>query len=100
MRGGMAVSQWAPYMPDLSNGFVPIIPIEVFYLRDQLGANGYYYLGRMPNIGLIHLLGIDPAQEITIGADTWTAFPGVRKSSVGGTNQESENMGIFYKKVM
>jgi hypothetical protein len=86
-------------LPDLANGWVPIIPIEVYYMRSLSANDGMYYLGNLPNVGHIHLEGIDPAQEITIGADTWIAFPMVRKSDVGGDNQESENAGIVYKKV-
>jgi len=97
-RHGLALSQLGPYLPDLSNGFIPIIPFEVFYTRGLEGADGYYYLGRMANCGHIHLHGIDPAQELTVGADTWIAFPAVRKSNIGGINQESENMGIIYRK--
>ncbi len=98
-RKGMALSQFGAYLPDLSNGFIPIIPHEVFYYAGDDGDDGYYYLGRMHNIGHIHLHGIDPAQELTVGADTWIAFPTVRKSNIGGLNQESENSGIIYKKV-
>jgi len=98
-RMGPSVAQFLAYLPDLANGYVPIAPIDLFYARADGGADGFYYLGRLPNVGHIHLHGIDPAQEITVGADTWIAFPMVRKSNIGGINQESENAGIIYKKV-
>lgn len=98
-RRSVALSQFGPFLPDLSNGFIPIIPMEIFYCDGDDAVDGWYYLGRMHNIGHISLHGIDPAQELTIGADTWIAFPTVRKSDVGGTNQESENSGLIYKKV-
>jgi hypothetical protein len=100
IRGGPLVSQLGHFMPDLSNGFIPIIPTEVFAIFD--GATSQYkayYLGTIPNLGQIHLQGIDAAQEITVGADTWKAFPAVRKSNVGGNNMESRNFGLIYKKV-
>lgn len=98
-RRGPALSQYGPYLPDLSNGFIPIIPMEMFHCRGDAAVDGWYYLGRMFNIGHIHLHGIDVGQELTIGADTWKCFPYVRKSDIGGTNQESENAGIIYRKV-
>lgn len=98
-RGGVALAQFGQFLPDLANGYVPIIPIEIFYYDSVLGEDGIYYLGRMPNVGHIHLEGIDASEEITIGADTWIAFPMVRKSNIDGNNQESENAGIIYKKV-
>lgn len=99
-RKGVAITQFGAFLPDLSNGFIPIIPHEIFYMDAVSGGDGWYYLGRMHNIGHVHLHGIDAAQELTVGADTWIAFPTVRKSNIGGTNQESENSGLIYKKVV
>lgn len=98
-RASFALSLFGGFLPDLANGFVPIMPMEVFYSRNQSAANGVYYLGNMHNVGHIHLEGIDPGQEITVGSDTWIAFPMVRKSNIGSNNQETENAGIIYKKV-
>lgn len=98
-RAGVALSQFGYFLPNLANGFIPIIPMEVFYNRGAGSVDGWYYLGRMAHIGHIHLHGIDPGQTLTVGADSWMAFPMVRKSNVGGTNQESRNAGIIYKKV-
>jgi hypothetical protein len=100
-RGGPAVVQYGWMLPDLANGFIPIIPLQQFYhLGDEdLGNNGWFYLGYMNNIGHVHLQGINVGQEVTVGSDTWICFPAVRKSSVGSNNQESWNMGIIYKKV-
>lgn len=99
-RGGPNVRLYGSFLPDLANGFVPIMPIETFYVADpDQQTKKFYYLGRLENVGHIHLEGIDPAQELTIGADTWKAFPAVRKAIVGGNNQESHNLGIIYKKI-
>ncbi len=99
-RGGNALSQFGRFLPNLANGFIPIIPMEVYYADGVGGTDGWYYLGVMPHVGHIHLHGIDAAQELTVGGETWIAFPVVRKSSVGGNNQESQNAGIIYNKVV
>lgn len=101
IRNGIAVRQFGWMLPDLQNGFVPIIPNHMFYIDGDAGSGSqnWYYLGKMPNVGMVHLEGIDPDQEITVGGDTWMAFPGVRKSKILNNNQESWNMGIIYKKV-
>jgi len=98
-RCGMNLPLFGGFLPDLANGLIPIIPMDVFYYRGASGVDGIYYLGRMHNIGHIHMEGIDPAQEITVGSDVWIVFPMVRKSDIGNNNQESENAGIIYKKV-
>jgi len=99
-RASNALSQFGHLLPDKSNGFIPIIPFEVFYHEGYSGTppNSWYYLGRMANVGHIHLHGIDPAEELTVGSATWVAFPGVRKSKTVNTNQETWNMGIIYRK--
>jgi len=99
-RGGPALAQFGRFLPDLANGFIPIIPMELFYYDGRgTGDHGWYLLGVMPHVGHIHLHGIDAAQALTVGSDTWMAFPMVRKSNIGGDNQESRNAGIIYKKV-
>jgi len=98
-RGGMTLRNLGGFLPNLANGFVPIVPMEVFYYRGLSGVDGVYYLGNMHNVGHIHLQGINPGQEIPVGSDVWLAFPMVRKADVGNNNQESENAGIIYKKV-
>ena len=103
MRQGIAISQFGFLLPDLGSGFIPKIPIEVFYHKDDASGgsgNDWHYLGTMGNVGMIHLHGISAAQELTIGAETWIAMPAVRKSNVGGVNQETRNMGIIYNKVV
>ena len=51
-RSGVALSMYGTFLPDLANGFIPIIPMEVFYCDGDAAINGWYYLGRMHNIGL------------------------------------------------
>jgi len=100
-RGGMAMSQFGWLVPNLASGFIPLIPMEVFYIDQQASSTscGWYHLGRMPNVYHVHMQGIDPAQEIVYGGSTYLVFPGVRKSRIATNNQESWNMGIVYKKV-
>jgi len=100
-RGGIALSQFGWLLPDKAAGFIPIIPFESFYVDGDASSPPitWRHLGRVANVGHIHLHGIDPAEELTVGPDTWTAFPAVRKAMVGGNNQESWNMGIIYRKV-
>jgi hypothetical protein len=100
-RSGPALVQYGWVLPDLAAGFIPIIPLQTYYHDGLEGAgnNGWYYLGQMANVGHIHLHGINPAQELAVGSDIWTAFPAVRKAKVGSNNQESWNMGLIYRKV-
>jgi len=100
-RSGIPVGQYGWLLPDLTNGFVPIIPMDVYYHDGDGGdanSDHWYRLGFMANIGHIHLEGIDPAQVIIIGADDWVAFPTVRKAKIGNNNQESWNQGLMYRK--
>lgn len=99
IRKGVSMEQYAWLTPNLTKGYLPIIPIDLWYQGTYTMTNGLrYYLGRMVNIGMINLTAFDPAQEVTVGSDTWMVFPAVRKSKVSGDNQESKYIGIIYKK--
>lgn len=96
-RNGPAVAQFGWQEPDISKGYIPIIPIELYYVDTSTSPDNYHYLGRLANCGHIQMKGLDPNSTITIGADTWRVFPAVRKSRVGGNNEESWWMGLIYK---
>jgi len=98
IRDGLGTQQFGWLQPDLSKGFIPIIPAEIFYWDlNPTTSEDRYPLGRMHNCGTIQMRGIDPQQALTVGADTWRAFPCVRKSFLQANNYESWNMGIIYK---
>jgi hypothetical protein len=98
-RDGFNVQQMGWLSPDITKGYLPIIPCDLYYY-DFNGSESeeLYYLGRLPYVGHIQMTGIDPQQALTVGADEWVIYPGVRKSMVQANNQESWNMGIIYKK--
>lgn len=99
-RDSFNIQQMGWLSPDVAQGYVPVIPCDLYYYDfNATQSEHLYYLGRMHNIGMCQMTGIDPQQVLTIGADEWVAYPGVRKSKTGvsGT-QETWNMGIIYKK--
>ncbi|MCP4993146.1 MAG: hypothetical protein GY934_05080 [Gammaproteobacteria bacterium] len=97
VRGGPALWQLGWQEPDVGKGYIPIIPVDLYYLDESTSPDNYYFMGRLAHMGHIQLRGIDPNTTITIGADTWRAFPAVRKSKVGGGVEESWDMGLIYK---
>jgi len=96
-RNGPALLQYGWQEPDISKGYIPIIPIDTYYVDTSVSPDKYYYMGRMFNCGHIQLKGLSPKDTITIGADTWRVFPVVRKSKAGGDIEESWWMGVIYK---
>lgn len=100
MRNSMAINQLGWLRPNLSQGFIPIIPCDIWYRYDTgTTSDDMYYLGKLPHMGTVSLYGIEPQQVVTIGTDDWMAFPAVRKSNVAVSGvEESKNMGIIYMK--
>jgi hypothetical protein len=97
-RDGLGVQQFGWAVADVSKGYIPIIPIELIYYYDKAGeSDDMYYLGRLAHAGMVQLAGINPQQALTIGAETWRAYPVVRKSMVGSNAKESWDMGMIYK---
>lgn len=83
---------------NVSNGFMPMVPIPAYYHDVSVTPTEAYLLGHMKDVRSLNMAPFDPGEEITIGADTWVVFPTVRKQFTGVTD-ESRNQGIAYKKI-
>lgn len=75
-----------------------IAPIQIFDFNQAANPDEYQFLGEMVDIGIVNMEAFTPAQEITIGADTWMVFPWVRKRYQKDDQDESWNAGVIYKK--
>jgi hypothetical protein len=65
-------------------------------------GSGYFsQIGSFPNVRFCNITKFTPAQEITIGSDTWKVFPMIRKGSHpgGAAAPYSGIYGYAYKKV-
>ena len=83
------------------NAYKAMAPILLGQRLTSPSPKKYMYLGAQPDVALVNLRNLSPAAEITIGADTWTVFPWVRKQfDQDGVNEESWNAGIAYKKIV
>ena len=98
-RDGPVIEQYGWASPSLNDGFIPMMPIELFWAdKDAVGGRAMYYIGKAPYVAHIQHEGIIVAQEITVGGDDWIVFPAVRKKYEQDDTEESWNMGIMYKK--
>lgn len=81
------------------SGQVLLHPIQVVAERD---GGLWSPVGEFPNVRVTNIERYNPADEITIGSDTWKLFPFVRKGSSANTLTEaySGNRGYAYKKVV
>lgn len=99
-RGSLYTYVFGRFVPSALTGFFSNMPIPVWYRRDSSGSNRrVYLLGHMPNVRMVQLRNLSPGEEITIGSLTYKVFPVTAKSDLGGSVEESENMGIAYVKV-
>ena len=80
------------------SGQILLHPIQVVVERD---GGLWSSVGEFPNVRVTNIERYNPADEITIGSDTWKLFPFVRKGSSTNTLTEaySQNRGYAYKKV-
>lgn len=97
--GGARAATWNTMfgraIPSLINGFIPLIPIPATYTI-KATPDDAMLLGFMPNVRHISMKNFSPAQALTVGSDTWTVFPGVRKRYEQDDQEESGNMGFAY----
>lgn len=82
----------------LLNGFLPLIPMPIWWRNTTPTPNQYMLLGFAPDMHLIQMANFNPKDEFTIGSDTFKVFPLIRKQT--GTGSEgSLYCGIVYRKV-
>lgn len=95
-RGGSHLAAFGHVVESPLNGAVPLIPLPLWYEDLDPSPERWYLLGYMRDVAHVQMQQFDPGEELTVGADTWVIFPGIRKSDSG--QEESENMGIAYRK--
>lgn len=103
IQGGMRQGFWGYALGWVQysspNLYKPLIPIPVIIRDNSPSPDTFQWLGVMPDVSIINMHAFTPAQEITIGSDTWVVFPWVRKQYLKNDTEESWNAGLAYKKV-
>jgi hypothetical protein len=97
-RDGFLQNALGPYRANPNNGYVPLIPVQVWYREDFVTPDGWRLLGYAPDIRVINIGNMEAGDEFTVGSDTWKVFPWVRKQYLQNDTDESWNAGFAYKK--
>jgi len=94
-RGGMLATalQWVP--TGSSSGLAATIPIACWYIDKSTSPDRGYLLGFMPDVRTVHMRYLAPGDTFVLGADTWRAFPTVRRAE-GGTAGDTDYQGMAY----
>lgn len=72
-----ATSMWArlPFMPNNAvSGVFNLMPIPLMVVTSELN-DPQHYLGQVPNLRMISMVGLRPGQEIQYGEDSWLVYP-------------------------
>lgn len=98
-RAGPVAATFARFMTSPTTGLTAMYPINLYYDRGLVSSvRQWYPLGYMADVRGIDMTNYSEAQELTVGADTWIAFPASYKIAVSSTNA-TKNTGVAYKKV-
>lgn len=99
-RGGAIASRFGGFTSNGSSGYVPLIPINLFYGERPTGSR-IVYLGSMADVAMVNIRNFTPGQNLTIGSDTWFFFPTTRRTtqSSGAPDDTSFTQGIAYRRV-
>ena len=99
VRGGLALQEYGPFIANLVNGAIPLVPIGTWFHDTSVNPVTCMLLGTTADMCTIQMRNIVPAQEFTVGSDTWMVFPLARKQWLQADTEESGNAGIAYRKV-
>jgi hypothetical protein len=81
-----------------NNGFVPLLPAQIWRTRRAVTPQQWMYLGELPDIRFVNMQFLNPGDEFVYGGDTWKCFPFVKKSSTTNAG-ESGNLGVAYRRI-
>jgi hypothetical protein len=98
-RGGVYLHDFGFFRASLLNGYVPLNPIPIWWINTTPSPQAAMLLGFVADIRMCNIGNINPAQEFTVGADTWKVFPMTRKKFLQDDTEESWNWGVAYRKV-
>jgi len=101
VRGGPFANGFYRMMGSDVSGHTSIWPIATCYVDQTTGDIHGWPTGRMKDIGCINIENYEAAQEITLagGTETWMVFPGYKKWTSSGVENNTAFLGIAYKKV-
>lgn len=80
------------------DGFLPMTPVAVWYRDTVATPDNIYFMGFQKDVRTLNTKNIAASTEVSVAGNTWVVFPSVRRQDLGATD-ESENLGIAYKKV-
>jgi len=99
VRGGPYLSAmgWIPASP--VNGFIPLLPVPLYYRNTTTTPDQLTELGWAPGVRMVNIKNLTVATDYTVGANTWRVYPLVRKQFLEDNTEESWSAGIAYLKV-
>lgn len=95
-RAGMEPRGFGNMIGNTSSGVIAMYSIAAYY-RDPSNPR-VQLLGHMPDVRACNIKNLVAGDEITVGTDTWIAFPMSIKSSAAVLGR-TRNSGIAYRKV-
>lgn len=97
MRGG-ANRMYKNIQESLFTGQIPLSPIVLGAVKSTDSPTTVRFVGEVPDMRLVNICNLTPAQEFAIGSDTWKVFPLASKGTTLG-QESSAFAGLAYKKI-
>jgi len=101
--GGVFGTVFLQMTADAGQGFLPLSPLGIFYTDVSVSPPEAYLMGFQPDVAIFNGRNYHPADEFTIGSDTYQVFPHARKTLDEGSNDRSgvsRNLFIAYRKII
>lgn len=97
VRGGFP-TMFRNIPESLFSALVPLGPVIIGAVRETDTPITTRWIGQVPDFRTINITNLLPAQEFSIGSDTWKVFPMCAKNTVQ-TQNGSKTAGFAYKKI-
>lgn len=97
VRGGFP-TMFRNIPESLFSALIPLGPVIIGAVKQTDTPITTRWIGQVPDFRTINITNLLPAQEFSIGADTWKVFPMCAKNTVQ-TQNGSKTAGFAYKKI-
>lgn len=96
-RAGITTGIMAQFRLSKLTAFKPLLPIPVLIYNTSPSPDSARLIGTHPDVRIVNMANLDPAETFIIAGETWFVFPWTKKQFFKNNTEESWNGGVAYR---
>lgn len=96
-RAGLVAGYMSSFRLSQLTAFKPLLPIPVCFYSTTPSPDNIRLMGTHPDVRIVNMANLEPAETFSIAGETWFVFPWVKKQFLQNDTEESWNAGVAYR---